>query len=527
MSRKKKAGLLFAGAAVAAVAALASRSSHASSGGVFAPTPQPSPQPQPSSPSSPSSAPAQTVAQVAARVVAAVMSRDPKVMRAEAARLRAEGWPSQAGDLEEAARRVESLQPQPTTPAPTKPPAPPAPPVSVTPSPLPGIIPPSNPQPAPKPPAATPAAPSSVLRNLRSGDTGTDVTAWQGALVAVGFGNLTPNGSFGSATDAATKNLQTDTGITVDGIVGPQTRAALIKPPILGRRTLKEGSRGPAVKSWQIALIADGFPSPTDGHFNAQTKDWTKLYQAARALDADGIVGSKTVAAIGPRKVATPAPVATLVVDPDKWRSPLKSGMSGADVAEWQLVLTRDLRVVVTTDGIFGPVTVARTIEWQKAKGLGADGVVGPATRAKIATGQPAFVAGDVDLAPEWRPFRETTPLPGLIEPAAPTESVPFERALAARVAHNLHFSEAETEDRELIAQFQASNGLNPTGAYGPGTAEKLIEYGFVPPAPRVWPSKESMRVRAQYKAALLAQARRDKPRAAEWQAAVRAIERV
>lgn len=518
---------MLAGVAVGSVllAISAKRSSAASPaggpGGVFQPTtPPPTPAPAPSS---------RTVLlpEVIGRMTAAVATRDPVALRAEAARLRADGWPNQAKDLEEAASRLEGLQQQPV-PLPAPVPLPPLSPASST-SPLPGIIPPSNPSPPPPAPVVRPApvpaapAPSSPRTTLRAGNTGADVSAWQATLNTFGFG-LAVDGNFGSGTTSATRDFQTDMGVQVDGVAGPETFAAVGRAPMLGRRVLKLGSKGPAVKSWQIALVADGLNSPTGGVFDAETEARTKQYQAARGLTADGIVGPLTIAAIGPRLPAAAAAAVATTIDPDSWRT-LRRGMSGADVGQWQLVLTRDGHPV-TVDGDFGPVTESATIAWQRQRGLTADGIVGPASRAKIAANPAgARVAGDVDLATNWRPLRASTPLPGLMAPEAPSEEVAAERVLAAQVAHNLFFSPPEGEDRELVAQFQQLNGLNVTGAYGPATAEALIAFGFVPPRVRYWPSKGSTHAKAKYRSVLQAQARRDKPRAAEWNSAARAVE--
>lgn len=57
-------------------------------------------------------------------------------------------------------------------------------------------------------------------------------------------------------------------------------------------------------------------------------------------------------------------------------RPTIKLGDKNEAVSRWQLVLG------VKADGIFGPVTDAKTREWQRARGLVDDGVVGPATWA-------------------------------------------------------------------------------------------------------------------------------------------------
>jgi flagellum-specific peptidoglycan hydrolase FlgJ len=74
--------------------------------------------------------------------------------------------------------------------------------------------------------AAVTPAPRQVLMQ---GDTGDDVAAVQRALIAFGFdcGDRGADGRFGGATMAAVRGFQRSRGLTVDGWVGPTTRAAL------------------------------------------------------------------------------------------------------------------------------------------------------------------------------------------------------------------------------------------------------------------------------------------------------------
>lgn len=78
-------------------------------------------------------------------------------------------------------------------------------------------------------PPASPTASPTVAgeRMLRRGLSGPDVLAWQQALVAELGPLFVPNGVFGPATEAATKQFQASAGLTVDGIVGPLTRRAM------------------------------------------------------------------------------------------------------------------------------------------------------------------------------------------------------------------------------------------------------------------------------------------------------------
>lgn len=64
------------------------------------------------------------------------------------------------------------------------------------------------------------------VRSLRAGHQGPRVTALQAALVAHGY-DLPVDGTFGPLTTAAVLDFQTLAGITVDALVGSQTRAAL------------------------------------------------------------------------------------------------------------------------------------------------------------------------------------------------------------------------------------------------------------------------------------------------------------
>jgi predicted chitinase len=85
----------------------------------------------------------------------------------------------------------------------------------------------STPVAAPVPAPAV--AVTTATRVLKPGDTGDDVSAMQERLIHYGFlvPPATADGIFGPETEAAVKHLQTDHHITVDGEVGPVTRAIL------------------------------------------------------------------------------------------------------------------------------------------------------------------------------------------------------------------------------------------------------------------------------------------------------------
>jgi len=82
--------------------------------------------------------------------------------------------------------------------------------------------------PAQTTPGATNAAPQLGQRVLGLGATGDDVRTLQQILRSRKYGPLAVTGTFDAATEAAVKNFQSAAHLTVDGIVGPETRPALV-----------------------------------------------------------------------------------------------------------------------------------------------------------------------------------------------------------------------------------------------------------------------------------------------------------
>lgn len=74
-------------------------------------------------------------------------------------------------------------------------------------------------------------------------------------------------------------------------IINPRPAYALV---------LKQGSRGEEVKTMQRKLKNWGYyKGSVDGIFGAKTKEAVKYFQRKNKLTADGIVGAKTLAALG------------------------------------------------------------------------------------------------------------------------------------------------------------------------------------------------------------------------------------
>ena len=137
------------------------------------------------------------------------------------------------------------------------------------------------------------------------------------------------------------------------------------------------GCTGDAVKTLQEKLNAKGFDSGNvDGIFGAKTYAAVTAFQKANSLGVDGIVGKLTWAKLYD---ATPVNVTPVTTQPM-----LRTGSRGDAVRKLQELLNAKGYTCGSVDGVFGSKTYAAVLAFQKANGLGADGIVGPLTWAKL-----------------------------------------------------------------------------------------------------------------------------------------------
>ena len=154
---------------------------------------------------------------------------------------------------------------------------------------------------------------------------------------------------------------------------------------------LRRGDTGGYVATWQRLLneaIRDHVysavglrpvkPIPVDGVFDQRTERVTKMFNKAAHIDPTNLVGADTwkfwwLGQLMPNTCIRPVVV-------------LRMGSSGQCVGLWQIGLNRWLvrrdpkAIQLVNDGIFGPLTFAATLAYQRAHGLAADGVVGART---------------------------------------------------------------------------------------------------------------------------------------------------
>ena len=137
---------------------------------------------------------------------------------------------------------------------------------------------------------------------------------------------------------------------------------------------LKAGSEGAETLAAQCLLKSAGLyePEPPTATYDEETSNAAKEFQRNVGLSETGEVGSRTWTALLSAG-STPT---------------LEEGTNGAAVTRLQRSLTAALDQEVGIDGAFGPLTEAAVREYQDARGLQVDGIVGPMTWQALQAGE-------------------------------------------------------------------------------------------------------------------------------------------
>ena len=143
--------------------------------------------------------------------------------------------------------------------------------------------------------------------------------------------------------------------------------------------SLRPGSRGNVVYEVQRRLRDWGYYGyAADGVFGTQTMYAVQTFQIRHGLTPDGVVGPATAAKLGVNlySAATAGSAAAT--------GSLKPGSRGAKVSEVQQKLRDWGYYKGAVDGIYGKQTMYAVQDFQTKHGLSPDGIVGPATAAKL-----------------------------------------------------------------------------------------------------------------------------------------------
>ena len=263
-------------------------------------------------------------------------------------------------------------------------------------------------------PTATPTpAPTFQVpdKTVRKGTTGNDAKLVQQRLKDLGYLTGKVDGDFGTASVTALKTFQTRHGLEADGEAGNATYQILFSGNALAANqlptakptaaptiapvetypeitrdnvvTVKLGVNGTAVTRLQKRLTQLGYyKANADGKCKSDDVAAIKLFQKKNGLDADGIAGYDTQLKL----YSSTAVTATGAISGGTVESftTLRKGDTGNAVKEMQQRLIDLGYLSGKADGNFGRATFEAVYDFQKANGLGRDGVAGASTLSKL-----------------------------------------------------------------------------------------------------------------------------------------------
>ncbi len=254
-------------------------------------------------------------------------------------------------------------------------------------------------------------------RTLTPGVSGTDVAVVQ-AVYDLMLGTMNPpqgpmgasipiTGLYDTATVSAVTNIQSYFGLTVDGVVGPQTFFVFgqgVGPyttyggPVYGSRQLSLGQSGGDVLVLQNRLNCFRYAAllnePATGRFDAATAKVVAAFKADAERNGDTGFPDNAIAGFGYYDASW---LYTLAGG-----RAIESGRNGFDVVFIQVLLNKLGYYVGNITGYYDAATRTAVLNFQAQNDIAADGVVGPQTFYHMGLVNPAAAPDPLGVA--WPP---------------------------------------------------------------------------------------------------------------------------
>jgi|SRR6478672_2828929 len=265
-----------------------------------------------------------------------------------------------------------------------------------------------------------------ALAELQPGAKGAEVVSLQERLQQLGYYQGRITGNFGPYTTDVVTQFQKDQGLTADGIVGDQTAAALSQKRQNRSTRITKARSQSTVSTSAVRTVAKN---------STQSSDRPSRTQQAQP----SATSNSTFVGLGDR---------------------------GSAVSSIQQRLKQAGFYTGAIDGVFTPATESALKEFQAAKRLVVDGIVGPKTLAALQG------VSRKAQTPASKPVADGS----ILQPGSRGEAVAsLQRRLKQLGYYNSPITnEFNPQTKEAVIQFQQDQNLTADGIVGPNTLSAL-----------------------------------------------------
>lgn len=221
---------------------------------------------------------------------------------------------------------------------------------------------------------------------LARGSRGTLVSQIQTRLKELGYYTIRVDGIFGVGTQSAVRAFQRNNGLSVTGIVNSEVYTAIMDANAIGAGSassadyveLRRGNRGSAVVRLQARLQALGYYTiSVDGIYGSGTQTAVRRFQRRNGITANGVATVYTQQVLFSASAIANSTSTTT----SGGYVYLHYGSNGDAVKRLQTALKNAGYYKGAIDGQYYDQTYAAVKAFQRAAGLGVDGIAGRKTQ--------------------------------------------------------------------------------------------------------------------------------------------------